>query len=263
MRVAYLLPGTDISASARIVVAQADALIARGHQVRIVTAGLPLTWRSSRAEWVFVDDLARYAAEAGEVLVDSKSPIVASNPIVDDDVYRDRLPRENTPLRVLLAGGAQIEEKGIGEGYGAVAHARWFHQSVDLVRLSPWAPSRDEPLDSVQEFHVALTARETTRLIHSCDVVIAPNRREDPLSLTTLEALAAGLAGVLTTTPAHLAIGDDVAMFGPPDNAVELGEALMELAGDSALRQRVRARAREVAENWRAENVAKRLETLL
>lgn len=261
MRITYLLEETDISATARMAVAQADALIARGHQVRIVTPGLPLTWRSSRAEWIEAGELRRYVAERNEIIVDLDT--VRANPIVDDDFYRDRLPRENTPLRVLIAGGAQSEEKGIADGYGAAAHARWFHQTLDLVRVSPWAPSREEPLDDVQEFHVALNAREMTRLLHACDVVVAPNRRGDPLSLTTLEALASGLACVVTSTPAHVAIGDDHALFAPPDNAVELGEKLIEVLGDHELRQRLRARGREVADKFRSSIVASRLESLL
>ncbi len=258
MRIAYLLGDTGNSATARVVLAQADALIADGHQVRIVTTALPLTWRSSRAEWVYVDDFREYSAESGEMIVDAKSEIVRANPIVDDEFFRERLPRENEPLRVLLAGGAQIEEKGIAEGYGAAAHARWFHQTFDLVRVSPWAPSRDEPLDAVQEFHVALNAREMTRLVHSCDVLIAPNRREDPLSLTTLEALASGLVCVATSTPEHVALAD-AAVLGPPDNAADLGEKLIEALSDRAMRERLRARGREVARQWESKNVLQRL----
>lgn len=263
MRIAYLLEDTAISATARTVVAQADALIEAGHEVRIVSPAAPLTWRNSRADWPDVDDLRRFRTAGGEIVIDGNSEIVREHPIVDEEFYRERMPRENEPLRVVLAGGSQVEEKGIGEGYGAAAHARWFHQTFELVRASPWAPSRDEPLDSVQEFHVALTTREMTRLMHSCDVLIAPNRREDPLSLTTLEALASGLACVLTTTPQHLALGGATAAFAPPDNAVELGEKLIEVLSDHELRERLRAAAREVAEQWRAANVVKRLESLL
>ena len=263
MRIAYLLQETGISATARLVAAQADALIDRGHEVRIVSAESAPMWRSSRAEWVDVDDLRRYTPQSDEIIVDAKSDIVQNNPIVDDDFFRDRLPRENAPLRVLIAGGSQVEEKGLGEAYGAAAHARWFHQTLDLVRVSPWAPSREEPLDDVQEFHVALNEREMTRLMHSCDVLVAANRREDPLSLTTLEALASGLVCVLTATPNHLALGEDAAVFAPPDNAVELGEKLIEVIEDRDLRQRLRTRGREVAEQFRAANVVTRLEALL
>lgn len=262
-RIAYLLPETAISATARIVVAQADALTAAGHQVRIVTTALPLTWRSSRAEWVYVDDFREYTAAPDERTVPADSAIVRGNPIVDDEFFRPRVPREHEPPRVLLAGGSQPEDKGIGEGYGAAAHARWFHQTFDLVRVSPWTPSREEPLESVQEFHIALSASEMTRLVHSCDVLVAPNRRGDPLSLTTLEALASGLACVVTSTPEHLAIAPDAALFAPPDNAVELGEKLIELLSDHTLRERLRARGREVAGQWRAASVVKRLELAL
>ncbi len=263
MRVAYLLAETGISATARTVLAQADALIGAGHQARIVTTALPLTWRSSRAEWIYVDDFREFAPADGERVIRSDSDLVRENPIVDDEFFRTRVPSEHEPMRVLLAGGSSIEEKGVGEGYGAAAHARWFHQTFDLVRVSPWTPSREEPLESVQEFHIALASNEMARLVHSCDVFLAPNRREDPMSLTTLEALAAGLPGVLTATPPHLALGSDAALFAPPDNAVELGEKLIELLGDHALRERLRARAREVAEQWRATSVVKRLEQAL
>lgn len=262
MRIAYLLEETAISATASIVLAQADALIALGHQVRIVTPGLPLTWRSSRAEWIDVDELRRYVPAPGEIVVPARSEVVRGNPAVDDGFYRDRLPRENEPLRALIAGGWQAAEKGISEGYGAVAHARWFHQTVDLVRVSPWAPSREEPLDAVQEFHVALSTGEMTRLVHSCDLLIAPNRREDPLSLTTMEALAAGLVCLVTETAPHASLADAV-VLAPVDNAVELGEKLIEVLGDRDLRQRLRARGREAADQWRAAKVAKRLESLL
>lgn len=263
MRVAYLLPETDISATLRIVAAQADALIAGGHEVRIVSPASPPSWRSSRAEWIDVDDLRRYVAQPGEIILDAGSELVQAHPIVDDDFYRDRLPRESRPLRVLLAGGSQFHDKGIGEGYGAVAHARWFHQTLDLIRVSPWAPSREEPLDDVQEFHIALTAREMTRLMHSADLLVAPNRREDPLSLTTLEAFASGLACVITSTPQHLELGNECALFAPPDNAVELGEKLIEVLSDAALRQRLRAKAREAAEPFRSVSVVRRLEQAL
>src|SRR5205807_554043 len=151
MKIAYLAEDTAMSGGIRVQLAHADALIARGHRVRIVTKGAPVTWRRSDAEFVYVDNFHDYDAR-------------------DDEFYRERIPPENEPPRVLLSGQSQADLKGIEEGYGAVAHARWFHQKLELVRVSPWAPSREEPLDSVDEFHVALTTAEMTRLMHSCDV---------------------------------------------------------------------------------------------
>jgi hypothetical protein len=323
MNITYLMADTALSGGTRVQLAQADALIARGHRVRIVTTGLPLTWRASQAEWVYLDDFNTYDARDDDFVIATfwttlapawaiapekalhlcqgyegsftayqpiraeidaayKLPIpklVVAKPlieickrfiddvtyigqIVDDDFYRLRTPPENEPMRVLLCGESQVDLKGIADGYGAAAHARWFHQKFDLIRVSPWAPSREEPLDSVQEFHVGLNAREMTRLVHSCDVLIAPNHREEGFGLPAAEALASGLAVVMTSIPSYLSFDDlhDYALFAPQENAVELGESLISLLSDAALRNRLRARGREVAEQWRAGRVAEKLE---
>jgi glycosyltransferase involved in cell wall biosynthesis len=323
LRIAYLVEDTAQSGGVRVQLMQADALIARGHQVRLVTKGLPLTWRTSRAEWVYVDNFLDYDAREDDFVVGTfwltlgpaatiapgkavhlcqgyEGAFTAYQPlrpqieeayrlplpklvvakslipvcrqftddvtyvgqIVDDDFYRVRSPRENEPLRVLLCGESQADMKGIEDGYGAVAHARWFHQKVELVRVSSWAPSREEPLDSVQEFHVALATREMTRLMHSCDVLVAPNRREEGFGLPAAEAMASGIPVVMTSIPSYLSFDEthDYALFAPEGNAVELGEKLIELLGDEELRDRLRTRGREVAEQWRAERVAESLE---
>jgi glycosyltransferase involved in cell wall biosynthesis len=237
MNVTYLLEDTDITGRARTALAQADALIALGHRVRIATTGAPVTWRASRAEWLYVDD---FSAVEDEIVL-AEPP--AGFEIVDAEVYRARVARENHPMRVLLCGASQDEAKHVDDGYGAAAHARWFHQRFDLIRVSPWAPSRDEPLDAVQEFHVGLTTAEMTRLMHSCDAIIAPEER---FSLSTAEALAAGLPATMNQR-----------------NAVELGEKLIELLSDAELRDRLRKRGWAEAERWRAANVAARLEEWL
>ena len=216
----------------------------------------------------------------GEV-PDATSPVLAPSPellrrypdrditcigaVVDDDVYRQNAPREHDPPRVLLAGPSHDEQRGIDDGYRAVAHARWFHQQLAFVRVSPFVPSREEPLDAVQEFHVALSAAEMTRLMHSCDVVLAPNHPDSFFSLVPMEALAAGVPAVLTSTPAFLSFDSrqDYALFARDDDAVEFGERLIEILEDQEVRERVRRRGREVAEQWRATAVAERLEQFL
>ncbi|MEA2342023.1 MAG: hypothetical protein QOF63_192 [Thermoanaerobaculia bacterium] len=323
MNIAYLMEDTALSGGIRVQLAQADALIARGHRVRIVTKGLPLTWRPSRAEWVYVDDFNTYDARDDDFIIATfwttlpaayaiapekglhlcqgyegaftayapiRSEIEAAyrlpipklvvtrslveickrfsddvtyvGQIVEDDFFRPRTPSENQPMRVLLCGESQVDLKGVAEGYGAAAHARWFHQKFDLIRVSPWAPSREEPLDSVQEFHVALNTREMTRLMHSCDLLIAPNHTEEGFGLPAAEAMASGIPVVMTSIPSYLSFDDvhDYALFAPQENAVELGEKLIELLSDEDLRQRLRVRGREVAEQWRSDCVADRLE---
>jgi len=326
MNIAYLMEDTALSGGIRVQLAQADALIARGHRVRIVTKGLPLTWRPSRADWVYVDDFNIYDAREDDFIIATfwttlpaafaiapekalhlcqgfEGAFTAYQPIrgeieaayrlpipklvvtrslipickqfsddvtyigqiVDDEFFRARTPAENTPMRVLLCGESQVDLKGVSDGYGAAAHARWFHQKFDLIRVSPWAPSREEPLDSVQEFHVALNTREMTRLMHSCDVLVAPNHAEEGFGLPAAEAMASGIPVVMTSIPSYLSFDDvhDYALFAPQENAVELGEKLIEVLSDADLRDRLRARGREVAEQWRASKVAERMEKAL
>jgi glycosyltransferase involved in cell wall biosynthesis len=265
LHVTYLLYDTDISRANRVALAQADALIARGHRVRIVTKGVPLTWRTSRAEWIFVDEFREYNPAADEIVIGAESAILDDITIVDDDLYREKLPVENNPPRVLLVGAYQNPQKGIDDGYGAAAHARWFHQTIELVRVSPWAPSREEPLDIVQEFHVALTTREMTRLMHSCDIILVPSWSEEGFDLPLAEALASGLVAVVSDTPGHRDIekGPFYAAFAPERNAVELGERLIDVLGDDEQRERLRQRGREVAGVWRAEVAVGRLEEAL
>jgi hypothetical protein len=307
----------------RVMLVHADALIERGHRVRLVTKGAPLTWRSSRAEWVYVDDFREYDAgdedfvvgtywfsvpfaqaiagdravhlcqgyegafsvyasmrdqiDAAYALPIPKIVVTKSlvevcrrftedvtyiGQVVEDEFYRPGTPREHEPLRVLLCGQSQADLRGIPEGYGAVAHARWFHQKLELIRVSPWAPSREEPLEAVQEFHVGLTTAEMTRLMHSCDVLIAPNHREEGFGLPAAEAMASGLPCVLTEIPSFLSFDEtrDYARFAPEENAVELGERLIEVLSDPDLRERLRTRGREVAEQWRVFRAIDRLE---
>ncbi|HVS32747.1 MAG TPA: glycosyltransferase [Thermoanaerobaculia bacterium] len=264
-RVTLLLDDTALSRPNRVALAQADALIARGFAVRIVTRGEPQTWRSSRAEWIHVDDLSQYRPAAAERVLRADDERLRPLIIVDDDLYRTRAPRENEPLRVLLYGASHRHSKGVDDGYGAAAHARWFHGKLDLVRVSPWAPSREEPLDAVQEFHLALTTSEMTRLMHSCDAMLAPSWSEEPFDLPFAEALASGLVVVASDTEAHRGVDPAAgyALLAPERNAVELGERLLEVLDDDALRGTLRARAREVAGQWRAERVVKKLEDFL
>lgn len=232
MKITYVIEEGATAEQIYLAQAQADALLARGHDARIAHE------------------------PEGDVVVSSSAlpPVV----IVDEGFFRTRFPPENEPMRVLLAGASHDEAAGVTDGYGAAAHARWFHQKFDLIRMSQWAPSREEPLDAVQEFHVGLDLIERTRLMHTCDIVIAPSHLEDAFGLAAAEALASGVPTVLSSVPAHGT--GDYALFAPAENAVELGERLIELLGDFELRDSLRARGRAVAEQWRATNAAARLE---
>lgn len=65
LRIAYLLEDTDLAGGNRVAVAQGDALVARGHDVTLITKGQPLNWRHSNTKWEYVPsfdaiDLTRF-----------------------------------------------------------------------------------------------------------------------------------------------------------------------------------------------------------
>lgn len=75
MNITWLLESTAISGRNRAVLALADALVSRGHRVRLVTEGPDLTWRHSSAEWIHVDDVARYDSPGDYTIATSLSTI--------------------------------------------------------------------------------------------------------------------------------------------------------------------------------------------
>lgn len=238
MRIAFVVTLPELAEYDDTTGLLADALVRRGHDVTIAGGERPPWYLGGRlAEWVDA------IGEGGHDVVVKSPPQVL---IVENDVYRDKPARESDPLRALLFGAAEGEARAIDDGYGAVAHARWFHQKVHLVRASPWAPSRSEPLDDVQEFHVGLDDAETIRLLHACDVVLVPSPGEP--SLIAAAAMASSIPCVVRV---------------PNESATDLGERLIEVLQDDELREDMRTRGREMAKEWRADLVAERFESTL
>ncbi|HEY2322262.1 MAG TPA: glycosyltransferase family 4 protein [Thermoanaerobaculia bacterium] len=181
--------------------------------------------------------------------------------IVDDDYFQ---PHTDSPMprRVLLVGPMQADFKGVDVGYEAVRRARALGESFDLVRVSQWAPADDEPAELAAEFHVALGTADMVRLIASCDAYLAPSRHQEGFGLPAAEAMASGIAGVLTEIPSFLSWSEahDYGLFVPEDDGTAMGDALARLLRDAALRERLSRRGREVVEQFRAPKTADRLE---
>jgi glycosyltransferase involved in cell wall biosynthesis len=181
--------------------------------------------------------------------------------IVDQEFFQDhRLKPAAT--RVLLVGPAQADFKGIDAGYAAVRRARARGAVFDLIRVSQWAAAEGEPRDLASEFHVALSTAEMARLIASCDAFLGPSRHQEGFGLPAAEALASGLPAVLSEIPSFLSwdTARDYALFTPEGDGEAMGDALVRLLGDAALRERLAARGREVVEQFRAERTGARLE---
>jgi glycosyltransferase involved in cell wall biosynthesis len=178
--------------------------------------------------------------------------------IVDDEFYQPHRAANARP-RVLLAGPAQADFKGIDAGYAAVQRARELGAEFDLVRVSQWLPDEHEPATLANEFHVALPTPEMVALFATCDVFLGPSRAEEGFGLPAAEAMASGVPCVLSEIPSFLSwdARHDYALFAAEG---AMGDALVRLLADAALRERLASRGREVVEQFRKERTAERLE---
>ena len=176
--------------------------------------------------------------------------------IVDDDFYQPHAPRGGKP-RVLLVGPMQADFKGIDVGYEAVRQAA---VDFDLIRVSQWVPADDEPSQLAAEFHVGLPTAEMAKLVASCDVFLGPSRHQEGFGLPAAEAMASGVPAILSAIPSFRSWGGDFALFVDEDDGAAMGDALVSLLGDEALRERLAHRGREVAEQFRADVTGERLE---
>ncbi len=325
LRIAYVLEDTGLAGGIRVAVAQADALVARGHDVTLITKGEPLTWRHSSAKWQYVPafeaaDLSRFDFVIGtfwktlpfvyeaagsrgihlcqgyegsftayrdlkpqidaayrlplpkitvsphlvQICMQFSSDATYIGQIVDDVFFRHPRFRE-AGMRVLLVGPIQADFKGIDVGYDAVRHARSGGAAFDLIRVSQWPATEDEPADLAAEFHVGLNSADMARLIATCDIYLGPSRHQEGFGLPAAESMASVLATVLSSIPSFLSFdgAQDYALFVPENDAIAAGDALARLLAEPALRRRIALRGREVVEQFRAHHTALRLERYL
>lgn len=181
--------------------------------------------------------------------------------IVDDEFYQPHGPANPRP-RVLLAGPAQADFKGIDVGYEAVRQARAQGSQFDLIRVSQWPPEDGEPSALAREFHVALSTEGMAALYASSDVFLGPSRSEEGFGLPAAEAMAGGVPVLLSEIPSFLSWDErrDYAIFTADGDGKAMGDALARMLGDASLRKRLAERGREVAEQFRPEATGKRLE---
>ena len=74
--------------------------------------------------------------------------------------------------------------------------------------------------------------------------------------------MASGVPAILTEIPSYLWWDErhDYALFTPEEDGEAMGDALVRLLGDAALRESLARRGREVAEQFRSERMGERLE---
>jgi glycosyltransferase involved in cell wall biosynthesis len=100
------------------------------------------------------------------------------------------------------------------------------------------------------------------QLIASSDLFLGPSRSQEGFGLPAAEAMASGVPAILSEIPSFLSWDEqhDYAVFTPEGGGRAMGEQLVRLLGDAALRESLATRGRVVVEQFRAERTGKRLE---
>jgi glycosyltransferase involved in cell wall biosynthesis len=183
--------------------------------------------------------------------------------IVDDVFFQQRLsPKQNEPPRLLVSGPWEADMKGIDVAYEAVRRSKADGAIFDLVRVSPWAPSREEPTDLASEFHTKLDSEDMAKLTASVSLFLGTNRRAEGFGLPAAESLASGIPAILSSIPSYCSWDSvrDYAVFVPEGDPGATSNAILNVLGATNILQKLSKRGREVAEQFRSSKAAERLE---
>ena len=179
----------------------------------------------------------------------------------DAGAFHPGAPREPEIPVVLVMGPHEADVKGVDVALAGLALWRERGGRFRLRRVSTTPPSAAERASElVDEYHLAVPPDRMPFVYRSSDLFLGPFREAEGFGLPTLEALASGIACLLSDTPGNREIaGADGARFfrdGDPESLVrEVPGALSEEA-----RRLARARGPGIAARFSAAAVAETLE---
>jgi phosphatidylinositol alpha-mannosyltransferase len=198
------------------------------------------------------DAAARYASETW------KRPLSVVPNGIRTDLFlppEHRPPDREAPLRLLFVGRLGDPRKGLRHLLTAYDQlcARGVHTTLDVVgELGGAAPPAPRP---GLTYHGPLHLADLLLRYRACDVFVAPSTGQESFGIVLLEAMACGRPVVCSDIEGYRRTVDPLgALLLPPGDAEALAQALAELAGQPARRQKMgdvnRERAR--AFDWTA-----------
>jgi glycogen(starch) synthase len=182
--------------------------------------------------------------------------------------------RKNNGLPLVLYSGRFVDRKGIRELSQAIPRvlekapdvrfvlAGGYGTGAEIERA--WLDETLEPYRNQIHFTGWLTPDKMAEWYRVADILVMPSWYE-PFGMVILEGMLHGLAIAATPVggPADILRHEETALLFPPRNVDALSGALLRLARDSELRERIsKAASKEVRRRWLWPAVVKKMKTV-
>jgi glycosyltransferase involved in cell wall biosynthesis len=190
--------------------------------------------------------------------------ILVRNAINSNVFYpsENRVWGDQGKVRVLSIGSIDVGFKGIPDTMEAVRILRSKGFDIDLVRISPAAPSERERSDTIiSTFYTGISEAEIADVYRSADIFISSSLEGEGFGLPAIEAMASGVPTILTEISTYLNFNDsrDFAAFVPTHNPHAIAEAIQRYINDPQYRNACRNRGMKVAGDYSLSSLQKDL----
>lgn len=180
--------------------------------------------------------LAVSRALAQRLEVQGFGPVENVGQVFDHEGFfpRER-PRSNGVPWVLVVGPYDADVKGIAVALQGLRAWRECGGVFRLRRVSTHPPGGEErSICPADEYHHPLSPERMPHVYRASDLFIGASRPEEGFGLPVLEALACGVACLLSDTPGHREIAGEAARYFPGEDPEGLARACPELATPDA-----------------------------
>lgn len=328
LKLDYLAVQTGLTGGMKIFFEQANWLVRRGHQVRVLAYGPPPPWMELQAEFEQIppDQLLAEAVRGADVAVSSfwtqnhdlervwpatrvflaqgdeyvwepdrfapevrelarlshqvAAPLLTVSPALasrvetlynrrsevvpnglDTSLFHPRPRPVGGPLRIMAVGRDDVAFKGLADVFEAVRLLRERGRDCELIWVSPAEPQTQ----GVEcRFYKSPPQDTLAQLYAEADVFVSGSHYES-FSLPCLEAMASGTPVVSADNEGvrTYARNGENCLLVPPASPAAMAEAVLRLAGDADLRQRLGEEGIRTASMYSWERVAEQLEETL
>ena len=169
-------------------------------------------------------------------------------------------------IKILSVGNFKTEWKGIPDILDAVKILKEAGENIHLTRVTPPNVSAAENnYGVIDRFLSRITEREMADVYREAHISVTASTEIEGFGLPPIEAMCAGTPAILTKISPFLAFDDqhDYAYFVNVHQPKEIAAAIMAIAKDNRLREKLIERGFEVAGKYTLEVLGRRLEEIL